>query len=129
MGLYGTQLEVNAAPSPVVYPEQEGAKHMKRILLAVIAAAGLGGCYADVAPYAPAYYGQPGYVAPAPVYSTTYGGAYVAPGYYRPGPVYVGGGPVYRPGPVYVAPPAAYRPGVVVRPAPVYRTAGTYYRH
>ncbi len=75
---------------------------MKRILLAVLAATGLGGCYADVAPYGPAYYGRPAYVAPAPVYAAPYG----APGYYRPGPVYVAPAPAYRPG-VYVAP--AYR--------------------
>jgi hypothetical protein len=98
---------------------------MKRILLSLITALSLGtlgGCYADVGPYAvggaapvyvdpaygygPAYYSTPTYVAP-PAY-----------GYYGARPVAYR--PAYRaPAPVYVAPRAAapYRP-VVYQPAP-----------
>lgn len=91
---------------------------MKRFILSVVAAlalGSLGGCYADVGPYA---YGgaAPVYVAPEYGYGPVYGSTptYVAPtayGYYGARPYQ----PVYRaPTPVYVAPRAAapYRPVV-----------------
>ena len=82
---------------------------MKSLLLAVLAAVGLSGCYAEVAPYSTGYYGQPTYVTGGPVYTSGYGGAM-----YRP---------AYRPAAVYVAPPVrAYRAGY--RAAPVYGGRG-----
>lgn len=94
---------------------------MKSLLLAVLAAVGLGGCYAEVAPYSPGYYGQPGYVT-------------AGAGYYAQ-PAYVGGGAVYgrpyvtgyRSAPAYVGRPAygpVYRP--VYQGAPAYRPAPAY---
>lgn len=75
---------------------------MKGLLLTVLAAVGLSGCYAELTPYNTGYYSDPAYVTTGAVYS----GSYVAPAY-RPAPVYVSApAPVYR-----VAP---------VRPAPVY---------
>jgi len=91
---------------------------MKSLLLAALVAVGLGGCYAEVAPYSPGYYGQPAYVT-------------AGAGYYG-APAYVGGGPVYgrpyavaayRPAPVYVGRPA-YRSAPVYRPAPAYVARG-----
>jgi hypothetical protein len=90
---------------------------MKSLLLAVLAAVGLGGCYAEVAPYSPGYYGQPAYVT-------------AGAGYYAQ-PAYVGGGPVYsRPygtgyhaAPGYVGRPA-YRSAPAYRPAPAYVARG-----
>ena len=90
---------------------------MKSLLLAVLAAVGLGGCYAEVAPYSPGYYGQPGYVT-------------AGAGYYAQ-PAYVGGGAVYgrpyatgyRPAPAYVGRPV-YRGAPAYRPAPAYVARG-----
>ncbi len=90
---------------------------MKSLLLAVLAAVGLGGCYAEVAPYSPGYYGQPAYVT-------------AGAGYYAQ-PAYVGGGAVYgrpyvtgyRPAPVYVGRPA-YRSAPAYRAAPAYVARG-----
>ena len=60
---------------------------MRRIILALMAAATLGGCYYEPAPtppypyaYAPGYYGYPGYYyAPYPAYygPPVYGGVFV----------------------------------------------------
>lgn len=48
---------------------------MKKLILAVLAAAGLGGCVAVPAPY----YGESAYYYPAPAVGF---GVYAAPGYY-----------------------------------------------
>lgn len=69
---------------------------MKSLLLAVLAAVGLSGCYAELTPYNTGYYSEPTYVTAGPVYTNSY----VAPAY-RPAPVYVS-----RPAPVYVGRPA-----------------------
>ena len=90
---------------------------MKALLLAVLAAVGLSGCYAEGAPYGAyetGYYTQPsygygyGYAAGGPAY----GGAYGVRGYRS--------APAYRPGAVYVSSPG-------YRGAPAYRTAPAYH--
>ena len=48
---------------------------MKKLIVAALAAVGLGGCVAVPAPY----YGDPGYYAPAPAVAV---GVYPAPVYY-----------------------------------------------
>jgi len=60
---------------------------MRRIILALMATAALGGCYYEPPPpapypyaYAPGYYASPGYYAPYPGYyypPPAYGGVYV----------------------------------------------------
>lgn len=95
---------------------------MKSLLLAVLAAVGLSGCYAEVAPYGAGYYGQPGYVTGGPVYTSAYGRPIYGSGYgsgYRSG---YGSG--YRPGAVYVSAPAR---GYHV--APAYRRAPSFAGH
>lgn len=90
---------------------------MKRIILSVVAALALvsmGGCYADVGPYAvggaaPVYVDSYGYG------TGYYGSPYVAPAYVAP---------AYRARPVYHAPVVAARPAYgrpVVYGPPAYR--------
>lgn len=100
---------------------------MKRNFLmavGVLALGSLGGCYAEVSPYAyqpanPVYYSTPAY---SPGYGYGYG--YGTPVYraapaYRTAPVYRAA-PVYQPATgVYTAPRPAYRP--VVAPPPRHR--------
>ena len=83
---------------------------MKRIILSLVGALSLGGCYAEVVPYT-----TPVAYAPAPVYTTYAAPTYVAPPVY--GPRYVA--PAYRPASVYVAPP--YRSHTTLVAAPAYR--------
>ncbi|MFO0573299.1 MAG: hypothetical protein U1A78_04835 [Polyangia bacterium] len=97
---------------------------MKRNFLMAVGALGLaslGGCYAEVSPYA--------YQPASPVYySTGYSTGY-APGY-APGYSTGYAAPVYRSAPVYRAAPV-YQPAPRVYPAPgpVYRTVVTPPRH
>lgn len=87
---------------------------MKSLLLTVLAAVGLSGCYAELTPYNTGYYSDPAYVTTGTVYTNSY----AAPAY-RPAPVYVS-----RPAPVYVGRPA---PVYVGRPGRAY-VANHHYR-
>lgn len=90
---------------------------MKRNFLMAVGALGLaslGGCYAEVSPYAyqpaaPVYYSTPAY---STGYSPGYAAGYAAPVYRA--------APVYQPAPrVYMAPRPVYR--TVVAPPPRHR--------